>query len=322
MVLRPATPGQLPAAPAGASRISPALAELTALAGAAQALHGWQPSQRARQNGEYRAVLKGRGMEYIESRPYQAGDDVRALDWRLTARLGKPHTKLFREERERPVYLLVDMGPTMAFATQGSFKRVQAARAAALLAWKAVESGDRIGGVVHAGSEHHERVPARGKLAAMRMLRLLADTGLLSPGQMQDSDSGQSAQLQALRRLRRLAKPGSLVFVIGDGRGLDETALAELAEIKRHCELGIVLVHDPLEISLPTLSRPLRVRQGSREHLLPALQDAARERYAAQFAARTARVARFARERRAALSTLLTTGDAFDSVQALLRAPR
>ena len=108
---------------------APALADLMAMAGVAGQLRGWQLRAEARQRGDYRAPIRGRGMEYAESRPYQAGDDVRALDWRLTARLGKPHTKLFREERERPVCLGVDLGPSSHFATRGVFKRGQAARA-------------------------------------------------------------------------------------------------------------------------------------------------------------------------------------------------
>ncbi len=309
-------------APAETSRTVPDLAELMSLAGQARALPGWQPAQRARQKGEYRAVIRGRGMEYVESRPYQAGDDVRALDWRLTARLGKPHTKLFREERERPVFLVVDLGATMAFATQGCFKRVQAARAAALLAWKAVENGDRVGGLIHANGLHRELVPARGKLAVAHVLRVLAEIGGSAPEASTAGTGRPSSQVMALRRLRRLARPGSLVFVLSDGRGLDEAACTELAEIRRHCELGLLLVHDPLEISLPQLSRPLRVRQGTQDHVLSVLPETARVRYAAQFAAREAALARFARERRAALATLLTTGNPFESVQALLRAPR
>lgn len=321
MALRP---GMLaPSRPsAGTSRTVPDLAELMSLAGQAPALLGWQPAQQARQKGEYRAVIRGRGMEYVESRPYQAGDDVRALDWRLTARLGKPHTKLFREERERPVFLVVDLGSTMAFATQGCFKRVQAARAASLLAWKAVESGDRVGGIIHADGLHRELVPARGKLAVARVLRVLADIGATTPEASPAGTGKPSSPVTALRRLRRLARAGSLVFVISDGRGLDEAACTELAEIRRHCELGLLLVHDPLEISLPQLSRPLRVRQGAQEHVLAVLPETARARYAAHFAAREAALARFARERRAALATLLTTGNPFESVQALLRAPR
>ncbi|MEQ8659878.1 MAG: DUF58 domain-containing protein, partial [Gammaproteobacteria bacterium] len=100
---------------------------MVALAGQARALPGFARPLRARHSGQYLSRLRGRGMEYDESRPYQPGDDIRQIDWRVTARTGRPHTKLFREERERPVFLCVDYRHGMFFATQGVFKSVQAA---------------------------------------------------------------------------------------------------------------------------------------------------------------------------------------------------
>ena len=93
---------------------------------------------RARRGGNYLSHFKGRGMEFDEARLYQDGDDPRSIDWRLTARTGRAYTKLFREERERPVFCWVDQRPAMQFATRGVFKSVQAARLSALLGWAAV----------------------------------------------------------------------------------------------------------------------------------------------------------------------------------------
>ena len=103
---------------------------------------------KAGQNGEYVSRFKGRGMEFDETRIYQPGDDIRSIDWRVTARSDKTHTKVYREERERPVFISVDYRPTMAFATRGVFKSVQAAKIAGLLAWSAQANGDRIGGQI------------------------------------------------------------------------------------------------------------------------------------------------------------------------------
>ena len=103
---------------------------------------------KSKQSGGYLSSTKGRGMEFDEARLYQPGDDIRSIDWRVTARTGKPYTKLFREERERPVFLSVDLRPSMFFATRGVFKSVQAARLASLLAWSALRQGDRIGGQI------------------------------------------------------------------------------------------------------------------------------------------------------------------------------
>ena len=122
----------------------------------------------AAQAGDYQAAVKGRGMEYDESRPYQAGDEIRHIDWRVTARTGKAHTKLFREERERPVWLWIDFRAPMFFATRGRFKSVLAAELAALFAWTAARQGDRVGGMVFAEATRHElrRTPCLGPGAA------------------------------------------------------------------------------------------------------------------------------------------------------------
>ena len=119
--------------PQASPRVEPGLRDLMSLARAAMHLPSWHERAKRQTQGAYLSALRGRGMEYDESRPYQAGDDIRTLDWRVTARTGKPHTKLFREERERPVFVCCDLGKTMRFATQGSFKSVVAARAAALV---------------------------------------------------------------------------------------------------------------------------------------------------------------------------------------------
>jgi len=307
---------------AGSSLTTPDLRELLALAARAAALPGWLKSRRSRQRGDYRATLKGRGMEYAESRPYQAGDDIRALDWRLTARLGKPHTKLFREERERPVYVAVDACASMAFATRGVFKRVQAARVAALLAWKAVDNGDRIGGLVFSETAHHELEPARGSLAAARFLRAIVASA--EPGSLRNGAPGTNGTsppiATALRRLRTLVKPGSLVFLVTDGREMGPAEYADFAALTRHNDVGVVTVHDEFEATLPRLPEPLEVRDRHRELALHTADGDTRAQYAARFRARQAQLERFCRDHNILSATLTTTGDAFAAVQRLLGA--
>src|SRR6185312_7752608 len=119
--------------------------------------------------------LRGRGVDYVESRAYQPGDDIRQMDWRLTARSGRPHTKLFQEEREQSVLLIVDGNPSMHFGTRERFKSVQAARTAALAAWAAVQGGDRIGAVGFGPGLAAELKPGGGPRGALRVLRALAE---------------------------------------------------------------------------------------------------------------------------------------------------
>jgi uncharacterized protein (DUF58 family) len=113
--------------------------------------------------GTYHSAFRGRGVEFEEVRPYVVGDDVRTIDWRVSARTGRAHTRLFRAERERPVYLLLDQRHSMFFGTRGSMKSVQAAHAAALLAWAALAGGDRVGGLVLGSAGRQESRPRRSR---------------------------------------------------------------------------------------------------------------------------------------------------------------
>jgi len=203
-------------------------------------------------SGNYRAPFKGRGMEFDEVRPYMQGDDARTLDWRVTARTGRPHTKLFREERERAVLVWVDLRKPMFFATQGAFKAVRAAQAAALLGWSATDQGDRIGGLIFAESAHIELRPKRGKAAVLHLLNQLAS----HPGWQQPATDGvrvdESQGLnQALIRLRRVAQPGSLICLLSDFSGLNEQSNTHLVQLARHNDVLLGAISDPLDAELP-----------------------------------------------------------------------
>ncbi len=309
-----------PLADLGARALTePSFADLMKLSGRAGLLSRPPRAINARQRGDYRAHFKARGMEYGESRPYQQGDDVRALDWRLTARLGKPHTKLFQEERERPVHLVLDLGSSMAFATRGVFKCVQAARAAALLAWKAVEDGDRLGGMIFTDRDCYEAIPARGSLAAARFFKAIVSVSS-SPTNSSANDRRSTGMTAAtpMARVRRLIKPGSLLFLITDGRMLGSKEFSEISVISRNNEIGILLIYDAFEANLPILNQPLTVKSKDGEFNLPSADDEIRRRYAARFRAREDEIHQFCKNQRLMFGTLATTGDPFISVQRLL----
>lgn len=210
-------------------------------------------SIRASGSGQYGSRFRGRGMEYDESRPYTPGDDTRNLDWRVTARTGRVHTKLFREERERPVILAVDYRPAMFFATRGRFKSVLASHLAALLAWSADQHGDRIGGQILTATGVHEYRPQRGRKAVLHLLRQLQrNSRQAPPDQVQPPASNKPPSLAAaIQRLRRVTHPGSLVVLISDFRGLDREASAALAQLGAHADLILIAISDPLEEHLP-----------------------------------------------------------------------
>ena len=169
---------------AGAALTSPArieLAELIGLKRAGESLRVGALRVRALDSGGHLSRFKGRGVEFDESRPYEPGDDLRHMDWRVTARTGKPHTKVFREERDRPVILWLDLRRPMLFATRGAYKAVRAAQTAALVAWSAVANGDRLGGLVFSEHEHVELRPRLGHRAALRLFRVLTEPVFWTP---------------------------------------------------------------------------------------------------------------------------------------------
>ncbi|MFU8789826.1 MAG: DUF58 domain-containing protein [Methylobacter sp.] len=236
--------------PSTSERVAASLKTLIDLARPAAALNLKHAAIRAGQSGGYVSRFKGRGMEFEEARIYQPGDDIRSIDWRVTARTGKPHTKIFREERERPVFISVDYRPTMHFATRGVFKSVLAAKLAALLAWAAQHHGDKIGGQLFTGSECNELKPQNGKHAVLRFLNALS-----SLGDIKRTDSAAITLEQVLARLMQHARPGSLVYIISDFRGINEQVETQLAKLSRHCQVVLIFVYDPLESRLPEQGR-------------------------------------------------------------------
>ena len=120
--------------------------------------------------GPNKSNFRGRGIDFEEVRNYQPGDDIRSIDWRVTARTGTAHTKLFREERERPVLVAVDQRSSMFFGSSHCFKSVLAAQLASLLAWSALDAGDRVGGLVFNDASHREIRPRRSRKTVLALL--------------------------------------------------------------------------------------------------------------------------------------------------------
>lgn len=279
-------------------------------------LPSWARSIRANQSGGYLSAMKGRGMEYDESRPYQAGDDIRRLDWRVTARTGKPHTKVFREERERPVYICCDFSPSMLFATQGVFKSVIAARAAALIAWKAQQSGDRVGGLVFNANAHHELPPERGKPGVIRLLKNLVSAAALPENFEPQANAGGLSK--AIARLKRIAKPGSLIFLLSDFREFDSTCESDLVHLARHNDLSCFFVFDPFEAALPPANSKGRVTNGETDVEIAFSDSHSTQRYAENFNARNEQIVKLCRDNRVLFGQLATNDEPLPILQRVL----
>lgn len=259
------------------------LCELRRLAGGLDLTRSRRSS--ARRDGSIRSPFPGRGMELDEVRAYQPGEDVRRLHWRVTARTGRPHSKRFHEERERPLMLLVDARAPMQFGSRGCFKSVAAARWAALVAWAGLAAGHRVGGLVLSARGCVAFAPrARGR-GLRGLIRELADATATPPqaaGSLADS----------LAELRRLAPRGSQIFVLSDFADFDDEAAERLLALHRRCDVSCVFVYDPLEESAPP-SGHYRISDGRESREVSTVGQRMRERWSHPFCARRNRVEGF-----------------------------
>ncbi len=221
----------------------PDLAELTALRGAVRglSLHAHRPVL-AELQGAHRSAQRGRGLEFEEVRLYAPGDDARSIDWRVTARRGRLHTRLYREERERPVWLVADVHPGLFFGSRRQLKSSLLLRTAAMFAWVAAEGGDRVGAVIADGRDEPAILPPRGRKAGvLPILEALVKAQPRSPGMPS------SGLQQAFAMLRPLLQPGSLILMLSDFAGLSEQTEAMLDSATRHSDCRMLWITDSLE---------------------------------------------------------------------------
>ncbi|MBF0462579.1 MAG: DUF58 domain-containing protein [Magnetococcales bacterium] len=240
-------------------------------------------------SGPTRSVFKGRGIEFAESRPYQPGDEVRHMDWRVTARTGTPHTKIFHEDRERATLVWVDLRSALFFATRGMYKAVLAARGAALVAWGAALQGDPLGGLLFTDHRHREIRPTRGDQAVLQLIGLLA--ACAADASETGSESGGTLE-ESLVRLRRVTRPGSRLFLFSDFIQLGEREKVHLAQLARRNTLVLLFLHDPLERLLPPPGW-YPVSDGVHQFVLDSHSAGRRRQYQEQFQHRREALAQF-----------------------------
>ena len=236
------------------------LPSLLRLQSQVRTLHLAKRHAQAKYVGMHRSYFKGRGMDFEESRLYQPGDDIRTIDWRVTARTGKAHTKVFQEEREKPVLVWLDLRAPMFFATRGCFKSVVAAEVASLLLWKTLSEGDRAGGILLDEQQTQEFKPARSRSSALNFMRKLADATQTTPT---NSKSNADTLHESWKRLRRVTETGTQVFIISDFRAVNDAALKQLAMMNHHAQVTLISVRDPFEEHLPEQER-LRLSDGEK----------------------------------------------------------
>ncbi|MEM7279279.1 MAG: DUF58 domain-containing protein [Pseudomonadota bacterium] len=303
--------------PENASPVSVSQPGLIRLNGPARAIALDVLRVNSLQTGAYVSHFRGRGMEFDESRPYQPGDDPRSIDWRVTARSTTAYTKLFREERERPVLVMVDLRASMHFATKGCFKSVNASRAAALLSWAAHHRGDRLGGLIFGDTTHRELKPKLGRQAALRFVHQLVEHPDWQVRERPDGGDGEQQFTQAMSALRRVARPGSLVVVLSDFLGMSRTAQSYLSSVARHNEVLALFINDPIERELPPPGR-YRLVTGEDEMAIDTFTKAARSDYKNAFEERSHELEVFCHRYGIHLMPLSTEDDPVATLQTAL----
>lgn len=232
-------------------------------------------------SGNYSSPFKGRGLNFDEVRPYQPGDDIRNIDWNVTARTDKVHTKIFQEERERPVFIIVDLSNSMYFGTRHCLKSVTAAKAAALFAWAGADNNNRIGGLVFNEHSHMEIRPKGGHRGVLRFLKLLSDFHNDNTPLKQSVSATQANTLNTdllFARIQKVINPGSIVLLASDFNQMNDARLKHIQYIARHNDLLITHIFDSLETQLPPPGQ-YWISNGQQQQLIDTRDTALRQSF-------------------------------------------
>lgn len=236
-----------------------------------------KPTGGALHSGNHFSKFRGRGMDFAEVRNYQAGDEIRHMEWRVTARTGRPHVKVFQEERERPVVMMNDFNPSMYFGTRCAFKSVLAVRLAAMIAWTAVQQGDRVGGLMASADKHDEFTPKSREKGILPWLAKLCEYSSSIPTS-NDRQRHVRSLSDSLLRLRRVVHPGSIVVLISDFYQLDAESEKHLSFLSAHNDVLAYHVCDPLELT-PPIPGHYAMTNGHEEMLLDTRNQSVRTDY-------------------------------------------
>jgi uncharacterized protein (DUF58 family) len=194
--------------------------------------------------------MRGRGLNFEELRNYVLGDDIRVIDWQVTARMRRPFVRVYTEERDRPTLLIVDQRVNMFFGSRVSMKSVVAAETAALAAWRVFQQGDRVGALIFNDERIDEVLPRRNRATVLRILgEIVRQNRLLHAAY--DSPPGGPRLNEVLRKAAQLARRDHLIIIASDFDGADDTTRELLLRLSRRNDVVAVLTYDPLAVHLP-----------------------------------------------------------------------
>jgi uncharacterized protein (DUF58 family) len=263
--------------------------ELISLKAQAEKLHfPLKHRSRSQLSGGKRSSLRGRGIDFDEVRAYQAGDEIRSIDWKVTARTGKAHTKVYKEEKEKPVFVLLDLRSHMFFGSRRYFKSVSACHIASLLAWSSIKNGDRFGGIIFSETKDEEIKPKSNNKAALSFIHSASKYSetlvqLVGSAANESNSKIQTNTLaNSLEKLHKIVRPGSLIYLISDFHDFNEDASQSLSLMSRHNDLIAVHIYDQLERELPQAKKLMFTNESASENAVSeihATQNKVRKEY-------------------------------------------
>ena len=211
--------------------------------------------------------MRGRGLNFEELRNYVLGDDIRVIDWHVTARMQKPFVRVYTEERDRPTLLVIDQRVNMFFGSRVNMKSVIAAEAAALTAWRVFQQGDRVGALVFNDKSTEEVRPRRSRGTVLRILDVLVRQNKQLHATY-DAQPAPQRLNEVLRNISRLARRDHLVLIASDFDGADDETRDILLHLTQHNDVVAILTYDPLAVQLPPAGQ-LVVSDGELQVELP-----------------------------------------------------
>ncbi|RLA30490.1 MAG: DUF58 domain-containing protein [Gammaproteobacteria bacterium] len=269
-------------------------------------------------SGRYASRLRGRGLNFEEIRRYLPGDDIRTMDWKVTARTRTPHVRVYTEEKDRAVVLIVDQRINMFFGTRDKVKSVTAAELAALGAWRAVDVGDRVGAVVFNDTEIVDVRPQRSQQTVMSILGTIVRMNHALQADTQAEPSPDRLN-RALEKALQLVPHDALVVMISDYFGVDERTEQLTAQMAEHNDVLALLVHDP--IRLQPAEQQVTVSDGSLQIEINFADKRVREKLAENYYEEQQYITHFLNKLAAPLLMVSNEGDVVNQVRRLLGVP-
>ncbi len=267
-------------------------------------------------SGQHSSRLRGRGLNFEELRHYLPGDDTRNIDWKVTARTREPYVRVYTEEKDRTVWLLVDQRMSMFFGSCWKMKSVVAAEAAAVAAWRVLSAGDRVGALIYDDEDMAVVPPHRSQERVMQILKKIMEKNHAMNAGSQVKP-GLHMLNRALQRVAALARHDCLICLIGDGTGIDADTRKYVTRLTEHNDVLSVFIHDPLEKEIPEAGR-LAFSDGSKQIEFNTAEKALREAYANDFQQRIERMKSTSRKHSIPLLPIHTAAPVLEQVRDLL----